>query len=173
LLLLYITFKPVIESRAAETEAKLPHGTAVTLDVTDKPIYQRIAITLDFSSIDNLTIQSAVAQGGKKAQYILLHIVETAGAMVYGSEIADHESSEDLVSLESYRQQLLSNGYSVAIKVGYGNPKRRIPAMVTEFQADLLVMGAHGHKFFKDLIFGSTVDVVRHRVKIPVLIVRK
>jgi manganese transport protein len=45
--------------------------------------------------------------------------------------------------------------------------------MVTEFQADLLVMGAHGHKFFKDLIFGSTVDVVRHRVKIPVLIVRK
>jgi manganese transport protein len=66
-------------------------------------VYQRIAITLDFSSIDNLTIQSAVAQGGKKAQYILLHIVETAGAMVYGSEIADHESSEDLVSLESYR----------------------------------------------------------------------
>ena len=173
LLLLYITFKPLIESRAAEREAKIPHGTAVTLDVSDRPVYQRIAITLDFSSIDNLTIQSALAQGGKDAQYILLHMVETAGAMVYGSNIADRESNEDLVSLENYRQQLSEKGYVVTIKVGYGNPKRRIPKMVTEFQADLLVMGAHGHKFFKDLIFGSTVDIVRHRVKIPVLIVRK
>jgi len=173
ILLLYITFKPFLESRAAEKQARIPHGTAVTLDVSDSPVYQRIAITLDFSTIDNLTIQSALAQGGKQAKYILLHVVETAGAMVYGSEIADRESSEDLVSLENYRQQLSEKGYEVTIEVGYGNPKRRIPKMVTEFKADLLVMGAHGHKFFKDLIFGSTVDTVRHRVKIPVLIVRK
>jgi manganese transport protein len=173
ILLLYITFKPLLESRAAEKQAKIPHGTAVTLDVADGPVYQRIAITLDFSTIDNLTIQSALAQGGRQAKYILLHVVETAGAMVYGSEIADRESSEDLVSLENYRQQLLEKGYDVSIEVGYGNPKRRIPKMVAEFKADLLVMGAHGHKFFKDLIFGSTVDTVRHRVKIPVLIVRK
>jgi manganese transport protein len=32
-------------------------------------------------------------------------------------------------------------------------------------------MGAHGHKGFKDLLFGTTVDAVRHKVKIPVLIV--
>jgi manganese transport protein len=44
--------------------------------------------------------------------------------------------------------------------------------MVKAFDADLLVMGAHGHKLFKDLIFGATVDTVRHRVKIPVLIVQ-
>ncbi len=173
ILLLYITFKPLLESRAAEKQAKIPHGSAVTLDVSDSPVYQRIAITLDFSAIDNLTIQSALAQGGKQGKYILLHVVETAGAMVYGSDIADRESREDLVSLENYRQQLLDKGYDVTIEVGYGNPKRRIPKMVTEFRADLLVMGAHGHEFFKDLIFGSTVDIVRHRVKIPVLIVRK
>jgi manganese transport protein len=45
--------------------------------------------------------------------------------------------------------------------------------LVHEFGADWLVMGAHGHTFFKDLIFGTTVDSVRHRVKIPVLIVRE
>ena len=45
--------------------------------------------------------------------------------------------------------------------------------MVKEFNADLLVMGAHGHNLIKDLIFGTTVDTVRHRVKIPVLIVRE
>ncbi|HWA34790.1 MAG TPA: universal stress protein, partial [Cyclobacteriaceae bacterium] len=98
---------------------------------------------------------------------------ETAGAMVYGSEIADLESKEDQEALEKYLLQLQELGYAVDIKVGYGNPKRRIPEMVEEFGADLLVMGAHGHRLIKDLIFGTTLDTVRHRVKIPVLIVRE
>jgi manganese transport protein len=143
------------------------------LDVSSSPVYKRIAVTLDFSSIDNLTVQSALAQGGQQAQYILLHVVETAGAMVYGSDIADHESSEDRDSLENYRVQLEAKGYKVEMRIGYGNPTRKIPSMVKDFDADLLVMGAHGHRFFKDLIFGTTVDTVRHRVKIPVLIVRE
>jgi manganese transport protein len=44
--------------------------------------------------------------------------------------------------------------------------------MSVEFNADLIVMGGHGHKGFKDFIFGSTVEAVRHKVEIPVLIVR-
>jgi manganese transport protein len=172
-LLLYITFKPFIERRRAEREARIPHGTAVTLDLSSQPRYNRIAITLDFSPIDNHTIRSATAQGGLNARYLLLHVVETAGAMVYGSDIEDQESAEDMHALESYKKQLEEMGYHVEIKIGFGNPKSRIPKMVKEFQADLLVMGAHGHKFFKDLVFGATVDVVRHRVGIPVLIVRE
>jgi len=172
LLLLFITFKPLLDKRTAERDAKIPHGTAHTLDVTSSPVYRRIAITLDFSSIDNLTIQSALAQGGINAHYVLLHVVESAGAMVYGSEIADHESRSDMQSLENYKDQLVAKGYIVEVQIGYGNPRRRIPSLVTAFDADLLVMGAHGHKFFKDLIFGTTVDTVRHRVKMPVLIVR-
>ena len=35
-----------------------------------------------------------------------------------------------------------------------------------------MVMGAHGHKLLGDLLFGSTVNPLRHRVKIPVLVVR-
>jgi manganese transport protein len=173
ILLLYITFKPFVEKRMAERDAKIPHGSAVKLDVSSRPIYNRIAITIDFSNIDNQTIRSALAQGGPQARYLLLHVVETAGAMVYGSDIEDQESAKDTQALESYRNQLEEKGYSVEIKIGFGNPKSRIPAMVKEFQADLLVMGAHGHKFFKDLIFGATVDTVRHRVGIPVLIVKE
>ena len=172
-LLLYITFKPLLEKRTAERDAKLPHGTAVKLDVSSKLIYNRIAITIDFSKMDNLTIRSALAQGGMTARYLLLHVVETAGAMVYGSDIEDQESAKDTQSLENYRKQLEEKGYDVETKIGFGNPRSTIPQMVKEFQADLLVMGAHGHKFFKDLIFGATVDTVRHRVDIPVLVVKE
>ena len=172
-LLLYITFKPLFEKRTAERDAKLPHGTAVKLDVSSKLIYNRIAITIDFSKMDTLTIRSALAQGGMTARYLLLHVVETAGAMVYGSDIEDQESAKDTQALENYRKQLEEKGYDVEIKIGFGNPRSTIPQMVKEFQADLLVMGAHGHKFFKDLIFGATVDTVRHRVDIPVLVVKE
>jgi manganese transport protein len=171
-LLLYITLKPYVERLAAEKEARIPHGSAIELDVSQKPIYNRIAIAIDFSKMDNLTIRSALAQGGLTARYILLHVVETAGAMVYGSEIEDQESAKDSAALENYAKQLGEKGYAVEVKVGFGNPRRRLPEMVAAFHADLLVMGAHGHQLFKDLIFGTTVDTVRHRVKIPVLIVK-
>ena len=75
--------------------------------------------------------------------------------------------------MQQYAEELRVSGYRIETKIGYGNPKKAIPIIVTEFNADLLIMGAHGHKGFKDFIFGATVDAVRHRVKVPVLIVRK
>ena len=173
ILLVYITFKPVIDRRSVEKVARIPHGTAITLDELVRPIYNRIAITIDFTKVDNIAIQSALAQGGAEANYLLIHVVESAGAMVYGSSIADKESSVDKDALKNYVNQLQQQNYKVEMKIGYGNPKRKIPAMVKEFEADLLVMGAHGHNLIKDLIFGTTVDTVRHRVDIPVFIVRE
>lgn len=171
-LLLYIVVKPFIEKRV-EKAARLPHGTAKELPAIDKPVFKRVAICVDFSSVDTLAIGSALAQGGKDAEYMVVHIVETAGAMVYGEEIADLESSEDAASLEVYLKQIQEKGFTVTSKIGYGNPRKVIPTLVNDFNADLLVMGAHGHEWFKDLIFGTTLNTVRHRVKIPVLIVKE
>ncbi|MBK8291621.1 MAG: Nramp family divalent metal transporter [Flammeovirgaceae bacterium] len=173
LLLVYITFKPLIDKRDVDKTSRIPHGTAVTLTDLVKPVYKQIAITIDFTNVDAIAIQNAISQGGNEARYLLIHIVESAGAMVYGSSIADKESSIDKEALNIYTRQLTEMGYNAEMKIGYGNPKRKIPTMVKEFEADLLVMGAHGHNLVKDLIFGTTVDTVRHRVKIPVLIVRE
>ncbi|MFM8833979.1 MAG: universal stress protein, partial [Cytophagales bacterium] len=172
-LLLYITFKPLLDKRRAEQFAKSPHGTATDLSSLDKPVYQRVTIAIDFSQIDVLAIRSALSQGGKYATYQLVHVVETAGALWYGSEIADRESAEDKLALQKYADQLTAQGYSVQTQIGFGNPKRIIPEIIHAFDSDLLVMGAHGHKWVKDLVLGATVDTVRHRVNIPVLIVRQ
>jgi manganese transport protein len=173
LLLIYITIKPLIDKQGVDKISRIPHGTAVTLINLTKPVYKQVAITIDFTDVDSIAIQSAFAQGGHDAKYLLIHVVESAGAMVYGSSIADKESSIDSDALNKYVKQLADLGYQAEMRIGYGNPKRKIPAMVKEFEADLLVMGAHGHNLIKDLIFGTTVDTVRHRVKIPVLIVRE
>lgn len=172
-LLVYITVKPMLDQRDAERALKAPHGTAVALNDIDRPVYNRIAICIDFSNMDSLAIRSALAQGGHAAQYVLLHVVETAGAMVYGSDIDDKESVEDQAALQNYVNQLREKDFEATLRIGFGNPKRRIPEMVKAFDADLLIMGAHGHTLIKDLIFGTTVDSVRHQIDIPVFIVRE
>ena len=172
-LLFYITWKPLFDKRAIGKVATAPHGTAIDLQSFEKPSYNRIALCVDFTTVDELTITSALAQGNKNTEYLLIHVVETAGAMMYGNQIADFESSEDAHALDNYKKQLIDKGYQVNAKIGYGNPKKIIPQLVKEFNSDLLVMGAHGHKLIKDLIFGTTLDTVRHRVTIPVLIVRE
>jgi manganese transport protein len=172
LLLCYIAVKPLLAERQQEKNTAIPHGTAVQLSNLNLKVYQRIAICIDFSDMDSIAIRSAIAQGGNRAQYVLIHVVETAGAMVYGSEIADQESDKDRLALQNYADQLQQQGFTAEVVVGYGSPKRRIPELANNFHADLIVIGAHGHQFFKDLLFGTTVDGVRHRLKIPMLIVR-
>ncbi|WP_286485579.1 universal stress protein [Empedobacter falsenii] len=39
-------------------------------------------------------------------------------------------------------------------------------------QADLLIVGSHGHRGFMDFIFGETINKLRHRVNIPVFIAK-
>ena len=117
-------------------------------------------------------MEHAIAQGGKNAEYLLIHVVETAGAQIFGSDIEDHETESDRKNMQQYADMLLQKGYRTSFILGFGNPKSSISNIVNESKADLLVMGAHGHKGFKDIIFGTTVDAVRHRVQVPVFIVK-
>jgi manganese transport protein len=167
----YITFQPFFTRRKTFTEP-LPHGTfsEITKIVPEK--YKRIAITVDFSRMDKRTIGHALSQGGTEAEYFLVHVVETAGAFALGKDILDYETKADEKNLQMYSENLQSMGYKNSYAIGYGRPKIAIVEKVKEFNADLLVMGAHGHKALKDILFGTTVDAVRHAVNIPVLVVR-
>jgi manganese transport protein len=171
LLLLYVIINPLV-NKAKPTEVKHLHGNLKTIAESKIPEYAKVAVTVDFSDTDSVTINHALAQGGKNAEYTLIHIVETAGALLMGNEIEDMESATDKDYLAIYKNHLLEKGFKVVTQLGYGNPKHAIPEIVNAQQADLLVMGAHGHTGIKDILFGTTVDAVRHRIKIPVFIVR-
>ncbi|MCG2459183.1 Nramp family divalent metal transporter [Flavobacteriaceae bacterium F89] len=171
-LLFYIMFKPLLDKRSRQIKL-VPHiEEAIFSEEPEMMTYRNIAIALDFSEVDSKTISSALQLGRKEATYTLIHIVETVGAMVYGSRIDDYETASDKAYLETYRKKLIEMGYKVEIELGFGSPKRKIPKIVNEGSFDMLVLGAHGHKLMKDLLFGTTVDAVRHKVKVPLLIVR-
>ncbi len=169
-LLAYVTFAPLIKKYQAN-KILVPHGNAMDIKELNPVVYKKIALTIDFSDKDKDTIRYAIFQGGKKADYVLIHIVETAGAQYIGENILDLETRTDEKNIQKYADDLTALGYKVEVKIGYGNPAKAIAALVKDYEAELLVMGSHGHKGIKDVIFGATVDSVRHNVKIPVLIV--
>jgi manganese transport protein len=181
-MLVYITIRPLLSRPAAAAtaragdaatkKAQVPHEEFTGIAALQTPEYRRIAVALDFSAADKKALEHALHVGGKTAEYVLMHAVETAGAWVMGSEIQDLETRSDVQRLEKYAEQLRGMGYTCEAFIGYGAAKKAIPLLVNNKGADLLVMGAHGHRALKDLIFGTTVGAVRHAVKIPVLIVR-
>ncbi len=171
-LLIWITIRPLVGKALARTNSR-PHDLHGELRISEKENYTRIAVCVDFSTSDSEAISHAIQQGGKAATYLLLHITETAGARVMNSDTGDFETEFDQKELDKYAEKFRSEGYTVETTLGFGNPKETIPQIVNAANVDLLVMGAHGHNLLKDLLFGTTVEKVRHKVKVPVLIVRK
>ncbi len=169
ILLIVVTLYPLILRRRFHDQQM--HKQPTDINKIEAHSYKRIVISLDFSKSDTTALNHALNIGGKEPSYLLIHVVESAGALAFGHEIEDKESQSDKIILENYTQQLLAMGYKVENAIGFGNPKRVIPSMVNSFDADLLVMGAHGHKGIKDFVFGTTINTVRHRVKTAVLVV--
>ncbi|RYF91461.1 MAG: iron/manganese transporter, partial [Chitinophagaceae bacterium] len=169
-LLLYIILHPFIR-KAPPQKSILMHAPGMAIGQIEKPSFYRIAIALDFSANDAKIISHALAQGNATTRYLLLHIVESAGAKLLGAQTDDYETRKDMEKLAAYAEELRSLGYDVATDLGFRNRVKEIVRIVNSGEADLLVIGGHGHTGIKDFIYGATVDAVRHELKIPVFIV--
>lgn len=169
-LLIFIITKPWLSN--VLRPLILPHAgfSSFEINLPDKP--QRILVPIDFSSFDSIAINQALQIGGREAEYTLVHVVETVAARYSGKNSDDIETRSDEVELENYKKELLKNNYKCKSTIAYGNPSNAIAEVSVKENSDLIVMAAHGHKGFKDLWKGSTLDSLRHKVKIPVMIAR-
>jgi manganese transport protein len=172
ILLLYIIIFPIIQSKKKQERTAL-HGAAVELDWTKAAPIDRIAVAVDFSAGDANLIKSAIVQAHAGTELILIHVVESVTASYFQEISDDEESRKDRERLAQYAETLSQNGYKVNFVLGYKNRVKEIVRIVNLTDAQLLVMGAHHHYGWKDYFFGETIESVRHKVKIPVLIVQQ
>ena len=172
ILLLYIVFQPFFTKTKNNIENHSPHNLVLKFKTSETYSKKNIAVSVDFTDADEIAINSAFELGGIQANYTLIHIVETVGALVYGENIDDHETLIDEKLLKEYQEMLTNKGFKVTTKLGFGKPNSVIPKIINEGNFDVLVMGTHGHTGFKDLLFGTTVDKLRHKIGIPLLIVK-
>jgi manganese transport protein len=170
-LLLTVIIFPMLKRGKKETARTTVHKEIRKLQEFIIPSFVNIAVALDFNSNDEKLIAFALAQGKQESNYVLLHVVESVSAKLLGESTADLESKKDEEQLMAYAEQLRERGYNSVAKLGYQYRVAEIVRIVKEEKVDLLVMGAHGHKGIKDLVYGETINQVRHGLKIPVLVV--
>lgn len=168
-LLIYLIAEPSISRRKMAASIKIhPEIKKITIDI---PLYNKIAIALDFTDNDKKLISHAIGQGNHDTEFILVHVVESASAKLWGSQSNDYETIKDQNQLDNYVQQLKDKDYRANGMLGFRNRAKEIVRLVKESEADMLVVGAHGHTGIKDLIYGQTVNSVRHELQIPILMV--
>ena len=171
LLLGFVFFYPLL-SKYKRAVNNVPHGNAIEFSPGKPIVYNHIGVSIDFSGNDQRVIQNALQQGGPGATYTLIHIVESAAATYLGINTFDHETKSDRDNLESYKHTLSGLGYKVNTEIGFGSVASGISKVVKAHEIDLLVMGAHGHRGIADWVLGTTVNKLRHKINIPVLIIR-
>ncbi len=84
--------------------------------------------------------------------------------------------SEEMLADRSYLEEttarLRGDGLSVTAYLALGNPPTELLKAAKTQHCDLIAMTSHGHRLLGDLVFGSTINEVRHKTHIPILVVR-
>lgn len=171
LILITITY-PLISRYQQKASSRIHSTPDFSLGDIQPPVYNRIALALDFSRDDEKIISNALAHGNPATEYLLIHVVESASAKYLGKESDDFETRKDKEQMQAYISLLHERNIRAKGLLGYRHRAEEIVRIVKEEKADFLVLGGHGHTGIKDWIYGETTNQVRHKVRIPVLVVQ-
>jgi len=138
-------------------------------------MYKKILVALENSRADEALLPH-VAELARlhHSQLLLVHVADGWVARNYDrlKLVESDEMKEDHAYLESTAERLRAEGLEVLTRLAAGDPPAEILKTADSEQCDLIAMTTHGHRLIKDLILGSTIDPVRHKASVPVLLVR-
>lgn len=142
--------------------------------------FKRLLVPLDFSAGSVRALDYAYALAMKfDASLHLVHVCEVPSMMTASMDayaIAYTDWSQRLGEeaereLEKLRPRLA--GLKVSTEVLFGNPSRAIITAAATNDADLIVMGTHGHGPVMHVVMGNVAERVVRTAECPVLTVRE
>jgi nucleotide-binding universal stress UspA family protein len=138
-------------------------------------MYRSILVAVENSQADRTILthvrELATLTG---AELLLVHVADGWAARHF-DELKLRESEEmqaDRAYLARVAAELTGASLKVSTELAMGDPATELIRLAEERKVDLIAMSTHGHRFFNDLLRGTTVNKVRHVVKIPVLLLR-
>jgi nucleotide-binding universal stress UspA family protein len=138
-------------------------------------MYRTILVAVENSPADRTILahvrQLAALTG---AELLLVHVADGWAARHY-DDLELRESDEmkaDRAYLDALAAELSAASFKVTTELARGDPANELIRLAEARKVDLIAMSTHGHRFFNDLLRGTTVNKVRHVVKIPVLLLR-
>jgi len=138
-------------------------------------MYNNILVAIEHSRADNAIldhIEGLARLTG--AKLLLVHVADGFAARHF-EDLNLRESEEikgDRAYLTERRDALRTAGFHCEMKLAMGDPATELIRIAEEEHVDLIAMSTHGHRFLSDVIHGTTVDRVRHTVRMPVLLLR-
>ncbi|WP_337177838.1 Nramp family divalent metal transporter [Paludisphaera sp.] len=138
---------------------------------------ERIGVALEHTAADveilNRALGLARSRGGGGGELVLLHVVDSPLSVLHGEDTADLETGADAEYLDGLVRALREKGYRASPELLHGpDPARSLIEHLRERPVDILVVGSHGHGWVRDLLYGETIDRVRHKLDVPMLIAR-
>jgi nucleotide-binding universal stress UspA family protein len=138
-------------------------------------MYQRILVPLEHTRTDECILVHVRALAiSSKARVLLMHVAD--GWVARNFQQLDLRESEEIRRDREYLEReaasLREAGLDAEAILAGGDPAKEIVAAAEREGCDLIAMGTHGHRFLADVVYGSVASDVRHRARVPVLMVR-
>jgi nucleotide-binding universal stress UspA family protein len=149
------------------------------LEVPTEVNYRRILFCTDFSGNADYAFHFALATARRctDPELIILHVMPEPEAQfwrtyLYEVDDVDKKAADDMNRkiAESYLSAI-GEGLRYHVEVLKGKADEQILAYAARIDADLLVMGRHGHRAVGLHLFGNVAERVACRSLCPVLIV--
>src|SRR5678816_1873072 len=138
-------------------------------------MYRKILVAVENSRADK-SLLPHVAELAKRlgSELLLVHVADGWVARNFDQlKLAESEEmKEDRAYLEKRVSELTAEGFSCDAVLALGEPSDEIIKLAREKHVDLIAMTTHGHRFISDILYGATVDKVRHEVEVPVLLLK-
>lgn len=137
-------------------------------------MYEKILVALDNSEADLKLLPHILSLAHfHGSQLLLLHVAE--GWAARNLEEFDLKESDEMKQDKAYLQEtakkLESEGLKVSVLLALGNPPEEILEVAEKESCNLIAMTSHGHRFLGDVFYGSTIEEVRHKATIPILVI--
>lgn len=142
----------------------------------------KILLAIDDSKFSKAATNSIVKLAPPpETQVRVLNVVEPPSVLVargmggYSPNLrmvweAQRKNAQALVT--KVARQLRRKGFKPTTSIVQGEPRGKIVDVASRWNADLIVLGSHGHRGLKRFLMGSVSDAVVHHAHCSVLVVR-
>lgn len=142
--------------------------------------FRRILVPVDFSQHSRTTLEKAVelvsALGAE------LHVMHAAEVLTYRgvryTEILTPDAMKGereavAAKLEEWHREIVGDGVPSESHLVEGDPRDAIPRLAREIEADLIMMGSHGHGRLHRALIGSVAEHTLREADCAVLVIRE
>ncbi len=161
-----------------KSEAALFRKVPAVVPVVERvPVFRKILFPTDFSPhADKIMELIPELKRAGLQEAVFLHVINPMKATRW---IGVDEKFVERTRDEAYRRlkgvcDSIASAHGIAVKclVQLGVTHQEIGRVADEEEATLIIMGSHGHGYFKGALLGSNTQSVMRQAKIPLLIER-